>query len=132
MSFKTAIKKIQDMFKKQTSDEEKMQKYENVLQQLVDRAEWVHSTATKSTLPCLYIYAAPSVNIDTLQETYADLGIKLEKHVSHLNNKKCTVLYISTQDFMKLDAKQQKILSLPTEKNYKRKIELSAKRGRIR
>lgn len=130
MSFKTAIEKIKEKLKKQPTKEEKTQKYKNTLRQLVDGAEWVHSTATKSALPCLYIYAAPNANIDTLQGIYADLGIELKKHVSHLDNQERTVLYITTQDFMELDKQKQDILSAPTAKNYKRKIELSVKRGR--
>ena len=132
MSFQESIKKILGISQKKSAEKTELQKYENILHQLVDGAEWVHSTAVKGALRCLYIYAAPNTNIDTLKEIYGDLGIKLEKHVSHLDNKERTVLYISTPDFMKLNETQQKILSTPTEKGYKRKIEISVRHGRIK
>ena len=132
MSFKSAIKKVQGLFQKQSQKDTEMQKYMKILNQLVDGGEWVYSTATKSALRSLYIYPAPSVNIDTLQDIYADLDIKLKKHVSHLDNKERTVLYISTPDFMKLTEEQQKILTTPTEPGYKRLVEISVRQAKIR
>ena len=121
MSFKDAIARVKQLLKKQPKKEENQtQKYKNMLQQLVDGGEWVHSTVTKGALPTLYIYVAPNANIDTVQGMYADLGIDMKKHVSHLDNKERTVLYISTPDFMKLNETQQGILKTPTEKSYKR------------
>ena len=131
MSFKAAITKVKQMFKKQP-EKDQTQIYKNILHQLVDKGEWVYSSITKSSLKTLYIYVAPGANIDTVQGIYADLGINMKKHVSHLDNKERTVLYISTQDFMKLNEAQQEILETPTEKNYKRTNVISVRTRTVR
>ena len=132
MSFKSAIEKIMGKITKEQKIDDNIKKYKNILNQLIERAEWVHSTATKSSLPCLYIYVTPSANIDTIKEIYEDLNIKTKKHVSHLDNSERTVLYIETPEFMNLTKQQQEILEAPTKPSYKRQIQLSAKETIIR
>ena len=110
MSFMDAIKKLKTKFQKPVSKSEQEKKYKNVLSQLIDHADRVYSTAVKSPLPCLYIYPASNANIDLIQGMYADLGINLKKHTSHLDGKKVDVLYISTPDILSLSEHQQKFL----------------------
>lgn len=131
MSFKSAIEKFKEKFIKNPEINE-TEKRKNILNQLVTNAEWVHSTAVKGALPCLYIYIAPSANINTVQDIYADLGIEMKTHVTHLDNKERTVLYIYTTDFMKLNKQQQEILEAPTKPGYKRQIQMSVHKTIVR
>lgn len=132
MSFKDAIKNIKSkVFKtKQVADSEIEQKYEKILHSLIEKVDVVYSTAVKSSLPCIYIYVAEGVNIDLVQNIYAEFGIQLNKHTSKLDNKTQEVLFISTEDYMKLNKKQMAFFdrTAPTS-GYRRQIELSVKKG---
>lgn len=134
MSFKDAIKNIKNkMFKaKQIDNSEAEKKYEKILHSLIEKVDVVYSTAVKSSLPCIYIYVAEGVNIDLVQNIYAEFGIQLKKHVSKLDKKTQEVLFISTEDYMKLDKKQKAFFdrTAPTS-DYRRQIELSVKKSDI-
>lgn len=66
--------------------------------------------------PCIYIYVKPghrsfSKNIDFVKEVYSLNNIKLNKHVSHLDNKETEVLYISAKSYVEdLNDKEKQFL----------------------
>ena len=129
MSFKSAIAKIKSKLMKQPTIDEQMAKYEKVLLELIDSSELINSSAEKGAT-CIYIYPAPGANIDTIQELYSDLGIKLKKHISHLGNRRRQVLYITLKDFMKMDKKLHDFVERTITKG--RQIELSVRRSKTR
>ncbi len=131
MSFKSAIQKLNGLLnhKKKTENRD-----EYILSELITGAEFVHSTATKSALRTLYIYLAEGANFDLVKDIYAEHGIQLKKHTSHLDNKKREVLYIGTEDIMNLTDEQQAFLNrtAPVDKNHKRTVHLSVKKIHVR
>lgn len=132
MSFKSAIEKLNGLLQKKSQKQKNNDEY--VLSELISGAEFVYSTATKSALRTLYIYLADGANFDLVKEIYAEHGIQLKKHTSHLDNKKRDVLYIGTEDIMNLTEEQQAFLNrtAPVDKNYKRTVHLSVKKSHVR
>jgi hypothetical protein len=134
MSFMDAINKITTKFKKPEPQSEQKTKYQNVLRQLIDHAEHVYSTAVKSALPVLYIYPVPDANIDLIKDMYADMGIILNKHISHLDGKETEVLYITAKDIFSLPSELQEFLesTAPTHKRQFGANDIIAKMNNVR
>ena len=129
--FKKATKKVEA--KKPVKKTSLMDKCADILSEFIDGAEVVNSTAANGGL-CLYIYVAPSANIEFVEGIYAEVGIKVKKHTSHLDGKKREVLYISFKDISeKLSPDQQKFLerTAPTSGDYNRKMVYTYKKCRL-
>ncbi|MFQ6739702.1 MAG: hypothetical protein ACLRFJ_03500 [Alphaproteobacteria bacterium] len=90
-----------------------------LLRYLVINAGNVRSTVSDDPLGCLYIYVKPGMyekiievsNIDFVQEIYAQNGIQLKKHISHMDGKETEVLFITITDLSKLTDLQQDFVS---------------------
>ena len=106
-------------FKKAKQNTEKMAIDRDILRYLIIDSKLVHTTALPDDDDVAqYIYVKPGMfedvmdvsNIDTVVTIYAEHGIKLTKHKSHLMNKEVEVLFISASDIMKLNEAQRKFL----------------------
>ena len=93
---------------------------ERILRYLVIDSKMVYTTALPSNANnAQYIYVKPGLfdafagisNIDFVKTIYAEHGIDLKKHKSHLDNKEVEVLFISFQDLLKLTYEQSEFLS---------------------
>jgi len=89
--------------------------YGEMLPQLIANAEFVNSTAEGGEM-CIYIYPHSNANLDFIKEAFADMGINLKKHVSHLDNKTQEVLYITVSNVNKLTQEQKKFFDNITQK----------------
>lgn len=104
----------------------KMNTDARILRYLVVDADIVHSTAVRDALGCHYIYVKPGMadgisgvsNIDFVQTVYAQHGIMLKKHKSHLDGKEIEVLYMSVSDVIKLPKIQQWFLDKTAPRDY--------------
>ena len=81
---------------------------EKILKCCVLYAEAIaYSTSVKG--PCIYIHTKPGrdiyeiSNADFVQYIYAEYGINLKKHISHLDHKEKEVLYLSAKSYCALD-----------------------------
>ena len=92
-----------------TDAKEKMNTDEKVLRYLITGAEnFVRSTAGGW---CYYIFVKPGMfdrmlrvsNIDIVQAVYTEHGINVKKHVSHLDGKEQEVLFMLSEEVIKLD-----------------------------
>ena len=90
----------------------------DLLRYLIIDSKNVKSTVTDDKWGCRYIYVKPGFydkilgvsNIDFVQEIYAQNGINLKKHISHLDNNETEVLFIAASDILKLTDMQQNFL----------------------
>lgn len=98
---------------------EKMNIDKNILRYLIVNAADVNSTAVNDKFGCRYIYVKPGMyeeemdvsNIDFVQEIYAQNGIQLKKHISHMYGKEVEVLFITITDLSKLTDLQQQFIA---------------------
>jgi hypothetical protein len=93
---------------------------ERILRYLVIDSKMVYTTALPGNAnSAQYIYVKPGMfdafagisNIDFVKIIYAEHGINLKKHKSHLDGKEVEVLFISFQDSLKLTDEQGEFLS---------------------
>ena len=132
MSFQSAIEKIKERFSKQPSA--LMKQYERKLHDSTNEVVEMRIAVNNNVKPRLCVFIKPGADINSVQEMYEKVGIKLKKHILTIGHKRNQVLYIDSDEFAKLDGKHQLFFKRTTTNHeiYEQNLTYSVSKEKLR